>query len=220
MSTQSRTSVDLRGGPNRSVRGRSAPWTHLCLPAQAFHVEKAVVPVVAHMAPAYAAGWGGSENLMGPFATTDENTEEVEVRTLVHLPHRFVPLDLNQQLTPRAAWTVLAGAISSEGGGVKAQCAPLLLFLRAVAVEGSSIPFATADLEVVAPDKALEAQRMEILQRDIPARFDTGASGGLSPGDAMTLALTAFEVRTDMLERTRRQASRSSHVEARGEIPS
>ena len=65
-----------------------------------------------------------------------------------------------------------------------------------------AIPFETADLEVVAPDKSLEAQRMEILQRDIPARFDTGALGGPSPGDAMTLALTAFEARTDMLERT------------------
>ena len=90
-----------------------------------------------------------------------------------------------------------------KGGGVKAQCAPLLLFLRAVAVEGSSIPFATADLEVVAPDKALEAQRMEILQRDLLARFNTRAPVGPSPGDAMTLSLTAFEARTDMLERTR-----------------
>ena len=90
-----------------------------------------------------------------------------------------------------------------EGGGVKAQCAPLLSFLRAAAVDGSSIAFEAADLEVVAPDKALEAQRMEILQQDLPARFDTGALGGLLPGDSMTLSLTAFEARTDMLERTR-----------------
>ena len=64
------------------------------------------------------------------------------------------------------------------------------------------IPFAAADLEVVAPDKSLEAQRMEILQRDLPVRFDAGALGGPSAGDAMTLALSAFEARTDMLERT------------------
>ena len=100
-------------------------------------------------------------------------------------------------LQPRCIPTIL------KGGGVKAQCAPLLSFLRAVAVEGSSIPFATADLEVVAPDKALEAQRMEILQRDLLARFNTRAPVGPSPGDAMTLSLTAFEARTDMLERTR-----------------
>ena len=49
----------------------------------------------------------------------------------------------------------------------------------------------------------MEAQRMEILRRDLPARFGTGALGVLSPGDAMTLSLTAFEARTDMLERTR-----------------
>ena len=63
-------------------------------------------------------------------------------------------------------------------------------------------PF-TSNLEDVALEKALEAQRIEILQRDLPARFNTGASGGPSPGDAMTLALTAVEARMDMLERTR-----------------
>ena len=57
-----------------------------------------------------------------------------------------------------------------------------------------AIPFETADLEVVAPNKALEAQRMEILRRDLPARFITGALGGPSLGDAMTLSFTAFEV--------------------------
>ena len=70
-------------------------------------------------------------------------------------------------------------------------------------VEGSVIPFEASNLEVVAPDKDLEAQQMEILQRDLPARFDMGASGGPSLGDAMTLALSAFKVRTDILERTR-----------------
>ena len=43
---------------------------------------------------------------------------------------------------------------------------------------------------------------MEILRRGLPACFNTGASGGLSLGDAMTLVLMAFEARTDMLERT------------------
>ena len=65
------------------------------LTAQAFYVKKAVVPVVAHMDPAYAAGGGGEEKLLGPFEITDEHTEEVEVRTLVHLPLRFAPLVLD-----------------------------------------------------------------------------------------------------------------------------
>ena len=118
------------------------------------------MPVVAQMAPIYVAGGGGAERLLGPFVTIDEHREEVEVRTLVNLPYRFFPLTLDQKLTPRAEWTVLAGAISSKGGAVKAQCAPLLSFLRADAVEGLAIPFAKDDLEVVAPYKALEAQRM------------------------------------------------------------
>ena len=74
------------------------------------------MPAVAQMAPAYAAGGGGAENLLGPFDVLDDHTEEVKVRTLVHLPYRFFPLALYQQLTPRAAWMVLGGAISSEGG--------------------------------------------------------------------------------------------------------
>ena len=129
--------------------------TFLCLPSQAFHVKKAVVPVVAQMAPAYVAGGIGAEKLRGPFATTDKHTEDVKVRTLVHLPYRFLLLALDQQLRPRAAWKMLAGDISSEGGAVEAQCAPLLSFLRAATVEGSAIPFAVAKLEVVAQDKAL-----------------------------------------------------------------
>ena len=75
------------------------------------------MPVVAQMAPIYVAGGGGAERLLGPFVTTDEHREEVEVRTLVNLPYRFFPLTLDQKLTPRAEWTVLAGAISSKGGG-------------------------------------------------------------------------------------------------------
>ena len=98
---------------------------------------------------------------------------------------------------------MLGGTTSSEGGVVDTQCAPLLAFLRAAAVQGSTIPFEAADLEVVAPYKSLEAQRMEILRRDLPARFDAGALGGGLVGDAMTLALSTFEARTDMLERTR-----------------
>ena len=63
------------------------------------------------------------------------------------------------------------------GGGVEDQCASLLSFLRVAAVEGSAIPFETANLEVVTPDKALEAQRMEILRRDLPAHLYTGSLG-------------------------------------------
>ena len=125
------------------------------------------------------------------------------MRTLVHLLYRFVLLALEQHLTPRAAWMVLGGAISSERGFVETQCAPLLAFLRAAAVKGSVTPFEASDLEVVAPDKVLEALWMEILRRDLPARFDVGALGGPSTGDAMTLALSAFEARTDMLKSTR-----------------
>ena len=156
--------------------------TFVRLPAQAFYVKKAVVLEVAQIAPAYAVGGGGAERLLGPYDVLDNHTEEVEVRTLVHLPYRFVPLALDQHLTPRAAWTVLGGAISSEGGAVETQCAPLLAFLCAAAVKGLVILFEASFLEVVALDKSLEAQRMDILQRDHPARFNVRALGGAFGG--------------------------------------
>ena len=65
------------------------------LPSQAFYVKKAVVSEVAQMTPAYAAGGGGVEKLLGPYDVLDDHSEEVEVRTLVHLPYRFVPLALD-----------------------------------------------------------------------------------------------------------------------------
>ena len=37
---------------------------------------------------------------MGPYEMLDNHAEEVEVRTLVHLPYRFVPLAMDQHLTP------------------------------------------------------------------------------------------------------------------------
>ena len=110
--------------------------TFVRLPSQDFYVKNAVVLVVAQMAPAYAAGGGGAERLLGPYDVLDTHAEEVEVRTLVHLLYRFVPLVLDQHLTPRAAWTVLGGAISSEGGAIKTRCVPLLAFLRAAVVKG------------------------------------------------------------------------------------
>ena len=53
---------------------------------------------------------------------------------------------------------------------------------------------------------------MEILRRGLPACFNTGASGGLSLGDAMTLVLMAFEARTDMLKRTRVASNAAPNV--------
>ena len=69
--------------------------TFMRLPAQDFHVKNAVVRVVAQMALTYAVGGGGAERIMGPFSTTEKNTEEVEVRTLLHFTYRFFPLALD-----------------------------------------------------------------------------------------------------------------------------
>ena len=177
--------------------------TFVRLPAQAFYVKEAVVPAVAQIAPAYAEGGGRAEKLLGPFDVLDDHSEDVEVRTLVHLPYRFVPLALYQHLTPRAAWTGLGGAIFSEGGVRRGSMRTATFLPVRGGGGGFGHPVRRDNLEVVAADKAIEARQMEILRQDLPARFDTGASGGPSPGDAMTIAFSAFEAQTDMLERNR-----------------
>ena len=84
------------GGPIAQLEDvRLLGPTFVRLPAQAFYVKKAVVTAVAQMAPAYVAGGGGAEKLLGPYDVIDNHSEEVEVRTLVHLPYRFVPLALD-----------------------------------------------------------------------------------------------------------------------------
>ena len=59
-----------------------------------------MVPAVAQMATAYASGGGGAERLLGTYDVLDTHADEVEVRTLMHIPYRFVPLGLDQNLTP------------------------------------------------------------------------------------------------------------------------
>ena len=63
-------------------------------------MKKSVVLAVAQMAPANDAGGEGAERLLGTSDVLDNNMEEVEVCTLVHLPYRFVPLALDQHITP------------------------------------------------------------------------------------------------------------------------
>ena len=48
--------------------------TFVRLPDQAFYVKKAVVTAVAQMAPAYAAGGGGAERLLGTYDVLDTHT--------------------------------------------------------------------------------------------------------------------------------------------------
>ena len=141
------------------------------------------MPAVAQMAPAYAAGGGEAESLLGPYNVLDNHAEK-KSRCALSCTSRTA-------LSPWR-WTSIShlerrgrcweAPYHRRGGVVETQCAPLLDFLHAAAVEGLVIPFEVSDLEVVAPDKALEAQRMEILQRDLPARFDAGSLGGASAG--------------------------------------
>ena len=48
--------------------------TFVRLPSQAIYVKKAVVLVDVQMAPAYAAGGGGAEKLLGPYDVLDNHS--------------------------------------------------------------------------------------------------------------------------------------------------
>ena len=90
--------------------------TFIRLPSQAFYVKNAVVPEVTQMAPAYAAGGGGAERLLGPYDVLDTHAEEVEVRKSRAPPVPFRPLGAGP--APHASSGMdIAGRRHIIGGG-------------------------------------------------------------------------------------------------------
>ena len=47
--------------------------------------------------------------MVGPFAAGDPDTESVNVQKCMYIPNRFLPLLLNNSLTPREAWQQIRG---------------------------------------------------------------------------------------------------------------
>jgi hypothetical protein len=86
-------------------------------------------PTVATMTAAIAANPGP---YLGPYGANDPGTEELFTRSLIPVPHAYIPLVLFRSLTPGEAWLQLGESIIQDQR--EADCSELLDFLRVAAV--------------------------------------------------------------------------------------
>ena len=165
----------------------------------AFRFVSVTTPTIANMAAMFVTAGADPTALLGPFATGDPGTEDVECRKLTHIPYKYVTMALAKCYTPREAWETLGAAIIANGDDVT--CAPLLRALRIAATKRGGGNEQDLPLNVmpaptiIRPDSILADIRMGYLQDDLPARFDPNV-GQSQAKDAFAMALTSFERRT------------------------
>lgn len=134
-----------------SVIGQPGPWDQTCFAFSSDVVHHQVghvilpdanffrtvvdisVPTVATMEGALTALAAGTL-FCGPYAAGDADTELISSRRAVPVPHAYVPLIYNRELTPLQAWLQLGTQIINDNRQV--ECAVLLDFLRAASTFG------------------------------------------------------------------------------------
>lgn len=111
-----------------------------------------------------------NDQMVGPFAAGDANTEEVGTRPCTFIPFRYVALLLNTNLPPREAFLRLAPAITANND--QQACQPLLDFLRVAltrsqANQPSAAAMAWPHLPRP-PDSVLIGHFQAMVNRDLP----------------------------------------------------
>ena len=108
-------------------------------------------------------------DLLGPFATTDVDTEALCVRTSIYTPAPFASLFLERDLMPTEAWTCLCGIII--GAGQEVGCRPILDWLGVALTKNVGKNKSTLDLPLpTAPlaNRYLILQRHHMLTQHLP----------------------------------------------------
>ena len=88
-----------------------------------------IVPTIATMTALLAAAPGGT---LGPFNPGDPDTEVINTRRAVPVPHAYVPLVTFRVLTPSEAWHQIGGQIIADNR--EHDCLIFLNFLRVATV--------------------------------------------------------------------------------------
>lgn len=182
-------------------------------PDTAFDVVGPVTVPTIPQADASLAGNAGQDVLL-PFANGAANTENISVRHVVRVPHAYVPLVMQRNLSPRELWTQLGGAIRNDGR--EADCGIILQWIRAALclqpdpLDGAnflapvvSLGTAANVLQQLAADEDLQRYRWETLTSDLPALDPTR----LAPTDQFVALLAAM--------RQERAAERAADAAAR-----
>lgn len=112
-------------------------------------------------------------------ATGAANTEKVQSRYMVQVPHAYIPLVLNQLLSPIEAWATLGGAIMADGNEIA--CSHVVNWLRlAMTYRANAVDPTAPDMPAtymgelttafppLAVDGALNSFRWGLLRSDLP----------------------------------------------------
>ena len=100
------------------------------------------------------------------------DTEDITVRNMVPIPHRYIHLILNQMLSPREAWEQIGGAIRNDNAIL--DCDYLLQWLRVTLTSTAQGEPATylgsfhGAFPALRVDRALQRHRWATLIQDFP----------------------------------------------------
>jgi hypothetical protein len=174
--------------------------TYVEFPLNSFHAFAVSVRV-----PTLAAidvlvnSMAAEAHYLGPYPDYAPDTEIIRVRVCVWAPPKYVPLILGARLTPREAWTTLAGAIIADGNQV--QCSDLLDYLRAALIAedgGSNVGWERPP--VLHTDEPMRHRFAARINAELPGR-DTARVTAESQSSLLARQLEAFDRRTVSMSR-------------------
>ena len=162
-------------------------------------VQDTIVPVVAEVDPMIAA-LNEDEHQMNPLPPGAPNSEVVNTRRMMYVPPAYVPLLLNQRLTPKQAWGTVVGAIQQDNRAEA--CSELITWLRVALIRsGPNVPALLGNERpaLAAPDDGLANWWKGLIEDDLPGRRAgaQGPGGGAPPG--LETMLERFAERTEAL---------------------
>lgn len=142
-----------------------------------------------------------NNGMVGPFNHNDPDTEIINTRRAVPIPHAYVGLILHRTLTPMEAWQQLGQQIILDGR--EQDCSILINFLRAATVvvrgQGRAQPDQPpSTVQAVALLPPIDGPIPEHIHEKL-CLFLPGAFTPVAPGDAQAIADGLAGIRADRL---------------------
>ena len=172
-----------------TLQGDPEPWdgNNYAILGNAAHQQVAIVPwtvensnrepnnlrVLTDQALVqYLAGHPNAQTV-GPYEANEDNVMEIRTRYSMIIPHRYVSLVLNTNLTPRQAWDRIYPALTRDNK--VDECRPLLNFLKAALTlhAPNNVQAVAREWPVLPrpPNAKLFAYFRQHLQTDLPDAF-------------------------------------------------
>jgi hypothetical protein len=144
---------------------------------------------------------GSNVQNVGPFDDNDAGTDVLRTRYFIYVPVKYARIILEQSLTPRQDWERLGGAIFADNAADA--CAAFIDWMRAtctVRADNQASTVQRAALTVPLGDSVLQADRLELMRRDLSGRFLTPAVAASNDSVAAALGDLTHEYRKNRAE--------------------